>query len=767
MMSREGAVCAFLDRMQQVDLHGFLLTLDGQTVAEGYWPGFAPDRAHRMFSVSKSVTSLAIGLLRDDGKLALDDRIADYFADWLPPQASPLLTAMTIEQLLRMATCYDRAMYDRKRDACWAKAFFTGTPTHAPGTLFHYDTSASQALCALVERLTGKPILDFVRQRLFEPLGMTGEMRWLGDPSGASQGGSGLCMTLRDMSTLANFCMSDGKGLLSADYLRAATSKQTDTHERAAREERHGYGYQFWRTRDGFSMYGMGGQMAICVPQKRLCLCTTGDTQLEPEGVQPIYDAFFDCLYDVDGLESSPQDAARLAQRLSSLARAPLPSVADAKREVRVRLQPSKSGIRELCITPDALCYTTFTGAHTLRYQPGSWLFDAYPGLDEPCMTSAGWITPDRFELRCDLIGYEPGGIGVTVSLSDSRATVLARRTSEVPIEEFGGLAWGYVERTVAPEGGDYATLQAAIDDVPTDNREPVIIRVKAGTYREKVILNKDHVTLIGEAGARLVWGDHALQLLPDGTTKNTFLTATLLVTGHDVSLEDLTVENDAGDGREVGQAVALYAAGDRFACRRCTLLAHQDTLYCGPTLWKTARWSLPYIVPQGVENVADRPHVDARQYYVDCDITGDVDFIFGPYRCWFERCTLRCNARGGFYTAANTPQGQPFGFVFNRCTLTGECETGACYLGRPWREYAATAFLACDMDECVSPQGFCDWESPFRPVTDRLCEYASTGAGAQGKRHAAMGQLDDEQVKRYTVQAVLGGADGWQPDKA
>ena len=149
---------------------------------------------------------------------------------------------------------------------------------------------------------------------------------------------------------------------------------------------------------------------------------------------------------------------------------------------------------------------------------------------------------------------------------------------------------------------------------------------------------------------------------------------------------------------------------------------------------------------------------MDARQHYENCFIRGDVDFIFGPYRAWFEGGTLYANARGGYYTAANTPEGQPYGLVFHRCRLTGECAPGGMYLGRPWREHARTAFLNCEMDECVHPLGFCDWDSPFRPVTRLMCEHGSTGPGAAcAGRHRAMGLLSDAEAAEYTLERVLG----------
>ncbi len=312
--------------------------------------------------------------------------------------------------------------------------------------------------------------------------------------------------------------------------------------------------------------------------------------------------------------------------------------------------------------------------------------------------------------------------------------------------------------KQIAPACAQYSTLQQAVDSIPENNQEWTKLVLAPGVYREKVVVNKDRVEITGE-GAKIVWGDYALQLLPDGTTKNTFLTATLLVTGTDVVLRGVTVENDAGDGRKVGQAVALYAAGDRFQCYDCRFIAAQDTLYAGPVLWKLhSHTDRP--IPKGVENVADKPDVDARQYYENCYLQGDVDFIFGPYRCWFENCTLYANARGGYYTAANTPADQPFGLVFHRCRLTGECEPGGMYLGRPWREGAATAFIHCRMDECVNPQGFCDWENPFRALTRRSCEYPSP---CPEKRHPGMGVLSVQEARAYTVENVL---NGWKPER-
>ena len=320
----------------------------------------------------------------------------------------------------------------------------------------------------------------------------------------------------------------------------------------------------------------------------------------------------------------------------------------------------------------------------------------------------------------------------------------------------------------VAQDGsGDFRSLQAAVDAVP-EGGGPVRILLRAGKYREKTVIHRNQIHLTGEDRDRtvLAWNGCAKDLYPDGTEKGTFLSSTLMVTGSDVTVENLTVMNDAGDGRKVGQAVAVYAAGDRGIWRNCSLVAHQDTLFCGPVRLPNVAEDIGQRTgnAEAVLRVEDGPLTHSRQYFENCLIRGDVDFIFGPYRCWFEGCTLFMNERGGWYTAANTNADQPFGFVFRRCALTGECGPGEGYLGRPWRKYCWTVFLECDMDEHVAPEGFRDWDEERR-VSDRCGEWRTTGERAdQGSRHPAQKRLTDGEAAGITPEAVLRGEDGWNP---
>ena len=298
----------------------------------------------------------------------------------------------------------------------------------------------------------------------------------------------------------------------------------------------------------------------------------------------------------------------------------------------------------------------------------------------------------------------------------------------------------------------DFTSLQAAVDAIPEEaGPEDRTIWIRNGVYQERVIVHRSHLRILGESaeGVVLTGSAFALQIHPDGTERTTFRTATLMTTGRDIQVENLTVRNDAGDGRQVGQAVAVYAAGDQGRWIGCRFIAHQDTLYCGPL-------RIPDVVADAgnrcgkaemVPLVQDGHPSHSRQFFDHCYIEGDVDFIFGSYRCWFEQCTLFMGARGGWYTAANTNAAQESGFVFHRCSLTGCCPEGKGYLGRPWRAGAATVFLACDMDEHVAPEGFTDWDET-RMVTGRLGEWKTTGFRAdQSPRHPSQKRLTDQEA--------------------
>ena len=433
---------------QNLRMHGLIVIRDRQTLAEGYYAPFQKGVPHRMFSVSKSMTSLAIGLLEAEEKLRLDDAICDYFPDKLPDKLSGKVRRLTLRDMLRMATCHRETTYKRSEDPDWTRSFFTVPPTHEPGMVFNYDTSASHTLAALAERLSGMPLLGFLQARLFDTVGAADPKRWLTDPVGVSQGGTGLMMTLQDLAKVAVLCLEGGAGTALEGYLRQATGKQIETLLQQKAEEQYGYGYQFWRVREGgFAMYGLGGQLALCLPKYNTVFCTIADTQLDPNGAQKIHDAFWrelaPHLTDTAVSAQSEQDA--LAEKLEALSMKPLDHTqglaCGLDREYVFDQNPA--GFTYLTLKRGVLDYENAAGRCTLPYRIGGWAEATFPGTEQPCITSAGWIAPGLLRLQSHLTGDYPCGVDMLLRFQGDRLTVQMQSVRDLRTENYTGVASG------------------------------------------------------------------------------------------------------------------------------------------------------------------------------------------------------------------------------------------------------------------------------------------------------------------------------------
>lgn len=296
---------------------------------------------------------------------------------------------------------------------------------------------------------------------------------------------------------------------------------------------------------------------------------------------------------------------------------------------------------------------------------------------------------------------------------------------------------------TVSKEpGSDFSSIRDALAALEQNPELPRRIFIKNGIYEERVTVRLSDVALVGESREHTVitGGLHALQPMPDGSKRGTFRSYTVLLDANGVTLENLTVENSAGDGRTVGQAIALYADGDRLTVKNCRLLGHQDTLFTGP-LPPSEKQRGGFVGPKEFA-----PRIVGRQYYRDCYIEGDVDFIFGGAYALFENCEIRSLDRGeavnGYATAASTPQGEALGYVFLGCRFTGDCAPDSVYLGRPWREFAKTALLFCSLGAHIRSEGWHDWDKPEAHTCALYAEYGCTGAGADVSRRPSWVRL-------------------------
>lgn len=267
------------------------------------------------------------------------------------------------------------------------------------------------------------------------------------------------------------------------------------------------------------------------------------------------------------------------------------------------------------------------------------------------------------------------------------------------------------------------------------------VIFVKKGTYKEKLIVPSwlTNIEICGEDrdNTIITYDDHANVFIPGTDRKmGTFRTYTVRVDGNDITFRNITIENNAA---RLGQAVALHTQGDRLTFVNCRILGNQDTVYTGG--------------------------INTRLYFKDCHIEGTTDFIFGPSTAWFENCTI-LSRTDSYITAASTPQDVEYGYVFNRCKIVAAEGVSKVYLGRPWRPYAHTLFMNCQLGKHILPVGWHNWSNTQNETTARYCEYDNHGEGAATKERAAWTrQLTRKEAAKVTLENVFRQNGGWIPN--
>jgi len=300
---------------------------------------------------------------------------------------------------------------------------------------------------------------------------------------------------------------------------------------------------------------------------------------------------------------------------------------------------------------------------------------------------------------------------------------------------------------TVAQDSsGDYTTIQQAINSCRDYGQVRVTILIKNGTYKEKITIPswKTVISLIGENqdSTIITYDDYSGKPIPPGMEIpgkekfGTFTSFTMLVQGNDITLENLTIQNTAG---RVGQAVALHVEGDRVIVKNCKILGNQDTLL---------------VTKAG-----------SRQYFLNCYIEGTTDFIFGEATVLFVNCIVKSLANS-FITAASTREGTPFGFVFRDCKLIANEAATTVFLGRPWRPFARTVFIHCELGKHIRPEGWDPWKGdamfPNKDKTAYYAEYKSFGPGGDvSKRVAWSKQLTKKEANQYTMKNIF---KDWNP---
>jgi len=423
------AILAFVEAAEKDarGLHSFMLLRHGNVVAEGWWYPYAPEYPHMLFSLSKSFTSTAVGLAVAEGRLSVDDPVLSFFPEDAPAKVSENLAALRVRHLLSMSTGHDQDTTEKLHqapDGNWVKAFLKQPVTHEPGTHFLYNSGATYILSAIVQRLTGMTVLDYLGPRLLEPLNIEGAT-WETCPRGINTGGWGLSIRTEGIARFGQLYLQrglwHGRRLLPEAWVQTATSRQISNGTSLESDWEQGYGYQFWLCRHGaYRGDGAFGQFCVILPDQDAVVAITGGMA----DMQPVLNLIWTHLLPALGPASLPEDSAahaELDRKLASLALLPAQGQASsplaekvsgkrytfaAKRSPLKAIAFDFAGDEAICALRDGW------GEHEVRCGCGAWSMgttalnllgprpDVNPGVSRAVAASGAWLDPQTYALK-------------------------------------------------------------------------------------------------------------------------------------------------------------------------------------------------------------------------------------------------------------------------------------------------------------------------------------------------------------------------------
>jgi CubicO group peptidase (beta-lactamase class C family) len=414
------AILAFVREAERTihDLHSFVLLRHGHVVAEGGWSPYAPGEPHMLFSLSKSFTSTAVGLAVAQGRLALDDLVLPFFPDDAPSEAGDNLAAMRVRDLLTMTTGHAedtlRPLFERE-DGNWVRAFLAQPVAHPPGTHFVYNSGATYMLSAIVQRVTGMTLLEYLRPRLFAPLGIA-HPTWESSPQGINTGGWGLRITTTEIARFGQLYLQDGvwqgTRILPEGWVAAATARQVPNGPAENSDWEQGYGYQFWRCRHGaYRGDGAFGQFCVVMPEQDAVLAITAGV----EDMQAVLDLVWEQLLPAMGPAPLPAGGvaqAELDQKLAHLSlpvmqgqlTSPVASEVAGKRFVfDANAEQIAAAVLDFGADGSVLTLEDAHGAHRVTSGAGVWLKGTTTledGEPRPVAASGGWTDGQTYVMR-------------------------------------------------------------------------------------------------------------------------------------------------------------------------------------------------------------------------------------------------------------------------------------------------------------------------------------------------------------------------------
>ena len=418
---------AILDFIQAAEdqanaLHSFMLLRHGHVVGRGWWEPYHADRPHMLYSLSKSFTSTAIGLAVAEGLLSLNDTVISFFPDQTPVEPSNNLKAMRIRDLLAMNSGHELDTTGRittAQDKTWVEAFLALPVEFRPGTHFVYNSGATFMLSAILQKVSGETVLDYLRPRLFDPLGIT-DATWESNPQGINMGGWGLKVKTEDIAKLGQLYLQNGvwngERILTEEWVKAASARQSSNGSNPDSDWEQGYGYQFWRCRhNAYRGDGAFGQYCIVMPDQDAVLAITSGVGDMQTPLNLVWDILLPAMRE-EPLPEDDQSYEALQRKCSSLV---LPVVqgekssefADQDSNATYLFDKNIQGIESMIF--DFSEETTITvqatnGIRRIKCGYQTWGKNVIPFMSaasEPVAAAGAWIAPDQYRVK--LCAYE------------------------------------------------------------------------------------------------------------------------------------------------------------------------------------------------------------------------------------------------------------------------------------------------------------------------------------------------------------------------
>lgn len=451
-------------------MHSVLISRGDKLFCEAYWkPNKATDN-HRMYSQTKSYVGIAVAQLASEGKLSLDDKIIDYFPEKLPKKVHPYLAAQTIRNMLEMRTCFAGDSWFTDHGGDRVKYYFSLTPKRYPGTTFFYDSTGSFILGALVEKVTGKTFLEYLREKCLNEIGFSETARVLTAVGGYAWGDSALLCTPKDMMLfarlLANGGKWNGKQLLNKEAIGSALNTHVFNKTYGMEFRKQGYGYQIWGTTDGsWAFFGMHGQFTIYNPTTDILFVCTAGYPMEDNGqAEIIFRSFFSNIIEkAQNTELPPsEDNEKLTAYIGNLelltahgkATSSYASKFGGKRFVAAE---NPMGITEFTLNFEGdtgeFCYKNRQGEKTIKFGMLKNIAGLFPeenyskeiggieceGHKYKCLASAAWVDEDTLAILVQIVDDYIGILDITVGFNGDTAVVDMKKNGENFLNEYGG----------------------------------------------------------------------------------------------------------------------------------------------------------------------------------------------------------------------------------------------------------------------------------------------------------------------------------------